>query len=88
MERDSSHLQQRMTIVGDLEAASFVPWIQRHAAKLGLSHTISHTSSMRIELELSGPEDLIDMMEVGCSLGPIDIWVESIERRAIIAEKA
>ncbi|EJT01893.1 hypothetical protein RCCGE510_25361 (plasmid) [Rhizobium sp. CCGE 510] len=77
-----------MTIVGDLEAASFVPWIQRHAAKLGLSHTISHTSSMRIELELSGPEDLIDMMEVGCSLGPIDIWVESIERRAIIAEKA
>ncbi|MBX5156599.1 acylphosphatase [Rhizobium sp. NZLR1b] len=88
MGQDTSHLQERMTIVGDLEAASFVPWIRRHAAKLGLSHSISHTSSMRIELELSGPEDLIDMMEVGCSLGPIDVWVESIERTAIIGETA
>ncbi|MDR9772063.1 acylphosphatase [Rhizobium hidalgonense] len=81
-------LQQRMTIVGDLNAASFVPWIRRHAAKLGLSHHISHTSSMRIEVEVSGPEDLIDMMEVGCSLGPIDVWVESIERTAITRETA
>ncbi|MBP2447726.1 acylphosphatase [Rhizobium leguminosarum] len=88
MGQDTSHLHERMTIVGDLKAASFVPWIRRHAAKLGLSHSISHTSSMRIELELSGPEDLIDMMEVGCSLGPIDVWVESIERTAIIAETA
>ncbi|RUM08660.1 acylphosphatase [Rhizobium chutanense] len=83
MGQDISHLQERMTIVGDLDAASFVPWIRRHAAKLGLSHHISHTSSMRIEVEVSGPGDLIDMMEVGCSLGPIDVWVESIERTAI-----
>jgi len=77
-----------MTIVGDLEATSFVPWIRRHAAKLGLSHTISHTSPMRIELEVGGPEELIDMMEMGCSLGPIDVWVEGIERTTIIGERA
>ncbi|GGD72546.1 acylphosphatase [Rhizobium anhuiense] len=86
--QDTSHLLERMTIVGDLEAASFVPWIRRHAAKLGLSHTISHTSPMRIELEVAGPEELIDMMEMGCSLGPIDVWVEGIERTTIIGERA
>ncbi|UFW97921.1 acylphosphatase (plasmid) [Rhizobium ruizarguesonis] len=87
MRQDTSYLLERMTIVGDLEVASFVPWIRRHAAKLGLSHTISHTSSMRIELEVAGPVELIDMMEMGCSLGPIDVWVERIERTALSAKR-
>ncbi len=82
-EQRQGHFRQRMTILGDLDAASFVPWIQRHAAKLGLSQAISHTSSARIELEVEGPEELIDMMEMGCSLGPIDVWVETIERTPI-----
>lgn len=72
-----------MTIVGNLDATSFVPWIRRHAAKLGLSETISYSSSDRIDLEVAGPMDLIDMMEIGCSLGPIDIWVETIHRTRV-----
>lgn len=75
--------RERMTILGDLDPSSFVPWILRHAAKLGLSQEISHAGPDRIELELAGPEELIDMMEMGCSLGPIDVWVEAIERRPI-----
>ena len=77
------HLHERMTILGDLQAASFVPWIRRHAAKLGLSQAISHQSVDRIELEVAGPIELIDMMEIGCSLGPIDVWVETILRTPI-----
>ncbi|MBP1843392.1 hypothetical protein J2046_001646 [Rhizobium petrolearium] len=76
-------LRERMTILGDLDASSFVPWIRRHAAKLGLSQDIAHTGPDRIELEVTGPEELIDMMEMGCSLGPIDVWVDTIERRPI-----
>ncbi|PDT82680.1 acylphosphatase [Sinorhizobium sp. BJ1] len=79
-ERQQSHLRERMTIRGDIDAASFVPWIRRHAAKLGLSQSVSHAGSDRIELEIAGPADLIDMMEMGCSLGPIDVWVETIDR--------
>lgn len=79
----SDPARERMTILGDLDATSFVPWIRRHAAKLGLSHAISHASTDRIEMEVEGSEDLIDMMEMGCSLGPIDVWVETIERRPI-----
>lgn len=81
------HFRERMTIVGDLEAASFIPWIRRHAAKLGLSEAISHSSAERLEIEVAGPVELIDMMEMGCSLGPIDVWVETIERTAVDAEK-
>ena len=79
-DRRQNHFDERMTIRGDLEPASFVPWINRHAAKLGLVQNIAHTSSDRIELELSGSVELIDMMEMGCSLGPIEVWVETIDR--------
>jgi len=80
-------LQQRMIIRGDhLDARSFVPWIQRHAAKLGLVQKIAYTSPDRIEIELAGAVELIDMMEMGCSLGPIDVWVETIDRLPIAQE--
>lgn len=69
-----------MTIHGRLDPVSFVPWIRRHAAKLGLVHNVTSSSSDRIELEISGAPELIDMMEMGCSLGPIDVWVETIDR--------
>ncbi|AUX77961.1 MULTISPECIES: acylphosphatase [Sinorhizobium] len=82
-ERHQSHSRERMTILGDLDAVSFVPWIWRHAAKLGLSQSISHTSPNRIELEVAGPVDLIDMMEIGCSLGPFDVRVETIHRTPV-----
>jgi acylphosphatase len=84
-DRHNGH-RERMTILGDLDATSFVPWIRRHAAKLGLSQAISHSSTDRIELEVEGPEELIDMMEMGCSLGPIDVWVETIVRTSINRE--
>ncbi|WEX74117.1 acylphosphatase [Sinorhizobium numidicum] len=82
-ERHQCHFRERMTIRGDLDAASFVPWIRRHAAKLGLSQAISHAGSDRVELEVAGPAELIDMMEMGCLLGPIDVWVETIHRTPI-----
>ncbi len=85
-EPETDQLLERMTIMGDLDGASFLPWIRRHATKLGLSHAISHSGPDRIELEIAGPEALIDMMEVGCSLGPIEVWVEKIERKAIVGK--
>ena len=76
-------LRERMTILGELDADTFVPWIRRHAAKLGVSQAITHTAPDRIDVDLAGAPELLDMMEVGCLLGPIDIWVETIDRRPI-----
>nr|WP_114363954.1 acylphosphatase [Ciceribacter lividus] len=82
MAKQAVELQrQRMVILGELLPDSFLPWIGRHASKLGLSSTITHASAGRIELDLVGREELIDMMEIGCILGPIDVWVESIQRQ-------
>ncbi|WP_426240883.1 acylphosphatase [Pararhizobium sp. DWP1-1-3] len=81
-------VREQVVIIGDLQASSFIPWIRRHAAKLGISQSITHVSAERIELEVEGAQELLDMMEMGCSLGPIDVWVEAIERREIAARPA
>jgi hypothetical protein len=36
-----------------------------------------------VEITLSGPTDLVDAMEMGISLGPIDVWVEAIARQSL-----
>ena len=83
MQVRQGELRERMTILGEVNAASFVPWIRRHADKLGLSQDFFHTGADRIELEVAGPVELIDMLEMGCSLGPIDVWVNEIQRRIV-----
>ena len=83
MIQNSDDSVQRMTILGDLHIATFLPWIGRHADKLGLVRMVRHADQGRIDLELSGPEELIDMMEMGCLLGPIDVWVETIDRAPV-----
>ncbi|BCM21492.1 acylphosphatase [Mesorhizobium sp. J8] len=85
-EQNHRFWRERMTILGDVEAASFLPWIERHAAKLGLAQAICFAGPDCIELDIAGPAELVDMMEMGCSLGPIDVWVEAIRRVPIEGE--
>ena len=74
---------ERFTIEGDLEAESFLPWIVRHMERLGLCGVPLRRADGQVEITLSGPDDLIDAMEQGVSLGPIDVWVEAIARRRL-----
>ncbi len=71
---------ETMTISGDLDTASFLPWIERHANKLGLQRHIIQANSARIEIEIEGPVELIDAMEMACSLGPISVMVDRVDR--------
>lgn len=70
-----------MSIRGRFSAPLFLPWISRHAGKLGLRQEVEYSEENRIELRLSGPEELISAMEMGCLLGPIDVWVDEVQRR-------
>lgn len=79
-ETDRIISKERIAILGDLGASTFIPWIERHANKLGLKTSFSAIESHRIEMEIEGPEALIDAMEMGCLLGPIDVWVDEILR--------
>ncbi|MES2817104.1 MAG: acylphosphatase [Pseudomonadota bacterium] len=74
---------ERFTIEGDLEAESFLPWIVRHVQRLGLRGVPVRRADGQVEITLSGPADLIDAMELGVSLGPIDVWVEAIARQRL-----
>ena len=74
---------ERFTIDGDLEAESFLPWIVRHVQRLGLRGVPVRRADGQVEITLQGPDDLIDAMELGVSLGPIDVWVEAIARQRL-----
>ncbi len=76
---------ERMIITGRLDVARFLPWIRRHSAKLGIHQTVDHADEARIELTVMGPVELIDALEMGCSLGPISVWVEDIQRADAVA---
>jgi hypothetical protein len=67
-------------IVGDVGSAVFPVWIARHTQRLGLRSTVLSHAPDRLELILSGPADLLDAMALGCSLGPQEVWVETILR--------
>ena len=74
---------ERFIIRGILSAATFLPWVERHMGKLGLSGAFGAVGAERVELRVEGPPDLIDALEMGVSLGPIEAWIESIERRPL-----
>jgi len=74
---------EHFVISGRLAPAAFRPWITRHAGRLGLNVTFLHETDHRLDLTVGGPADLIDAMELGCSLGPAETWVEEIERHPV-----
>lgn len=39
-----------------------------------------HADGRKAVFKVDGQSDLIDALEVGCLLGPIDVWVETITR--------
>lgn len=88
--QDDPHLikSERIVILGDLGAETFIPWIRRHARKLGLNTVFSSVGPDRIELQIEGPDALIDAMEMGCSLGPIEVWVDDIQRSSNTSNNA
>lgn len=79
---------ERFIITGNLAATTFLPWITRHARRLGLSGEPARMQGGQVEILLHGPPDLIDAMELGVSLGPIDVWVETIERQPLNRSEA
>ena len=76
------YVSELFVISGDVDKPGFPGWIDRHACRLGLESQLLQHAPDRIELAVSGPPDLVDAMELGCSLGPIEVWVERIDRES------
>ena len=77
--------REEFTIEGALGTPLFLPWIERHAARLGVEMRLRDSAPERLAVEFEGAPALLDAMEMGCLLGPIDAWVESIVRKRVSA---
>ena len=73
---------QSYRLNGQIRPQVFVPWIRAHARRLGLTVDITDQGPASLTLSLSGPQPLIDAMVLACSLGPYEVWVETIESLA------
>lgn len=71
---------ERFTIRGRLGAATLLPWIRRHADRIGVGARFDEATGERLAVMFDGPPDLLDAMEMGCLLGPIEVWIDSIRR--------
>jgi acylphosphatase len=75
---------ERIALLGRVDHPAFPPWIERHRARLGLEGGVARQTSGRVELVVTGAPDLIDALELACSLGPAEVLVERTERESAI----
>lgn len=69
-------------LTGQLGSSGFADWVCHRARVLDLNGWVKPDGSEAMTIVVSGPEPLVDAMEMACSLGPMDVWVERIDRHA------
>ena len=73
-------IAEKLEFVGDFSSSEFCEWVQHRADRLGLVGWVRVKSQQKIETVVCGEPELIDAMEVACSLGPFSATVEAINR--------
>ena len=69
----------RMILKGRIECESCLAFMAHYLRRLDLESRIVEAGTAGIEIELNGPEAMIDMFEMANWLGPEDSLVHSIE---------
>ena len=70
----------RFHLQGQLAAPGFADWVCDRAARLDLTGWVRSDGPSAMTIVVAGPPTLVDAMEMACSLGPMDVLVERIER--------
>lgn len=79
---DPRSVRERFLISGEVNSQNFPHWIDRYTQRLGLRGGVSAVRQGEVEVIASGPLDLLDALELGCSLGPIDVLVDHVRRES------
>ena len=75
---------EHMTFTGQVSKADFLDWIAHRAMRLGLNGWVAQDRVKdHVVLVVQGPPELIDAMALACSLGPMTVWVEQVDRRPL-----
>ena len=72
-----------MRIAGQVASEAFADWICHRARLLGLTGWVTIVGEAEIVAHVTGDAVLVDAMEVACSLGPADVFVDRIDSRPI-----
>ncbi|WP_176556139.1 acylphosphatase [Rubellimicrobium rubrum] len=80
---DPSETRARFFISGKVDSQKFPGWIEHYAGRLGLQGRVSAVRPGEVEVIVSGPPDLLDALEIGCSLGPIEVLVDHVRRESL-----
>jgi len=65
-------------VFGNIVALDFPSWILNYANKLGLHDVKTLRHHNCLEIVAAGPEEMLDALALGCSLGPATVLVEQI----------
>lgn|GEM_PF-5785667 len=75
----SDTIRCSLVIRGRFPTESFPAWIVDRARRLNLEGSVCMKSDQCIEVCLSGERVMVEAMEVACSLGPIDVQVDTVD---------
>ena len=75
-----SSIAVQLTMRGHGLDGSFLSFAADKARRLSLAGWAALPSEGEMTVVVSGPAALIDMLEVACMLGPVDVFVDGIER--------
>ncbi len=72
-----------MHIAGQVASETFADWICHRARLLDLTGWVTIVDEAEIVAHVTGDAVLVDAMEVACSLGPADVFVDRIDCRPL-----
>jgi len=78
-----SNITVQLTLTGHFPDNHFINWIVQRALVLDLTGSVRQSSTSEIHIVATGHRVLIEALETACSLGPIEITVDSIASRVI-----
>ena len=79
------NISVHLCIEGAVGVDSYLDWIVERAKRLSLRGDVRQVSAHRVDVNVCGPEPLVDAMELAVSLGPAEILVDRIERKFLHA---
>ncbi len=68
----------RMQVTGDIAAPSFVPWIARHAGRLGLRNCAIARKGPHLSIKATGAPEMLEALALACTLGPAEVMVDDV----------
>lgn len=74
----SDRISATIRLTGDVQSPDFPIWIQRHARKLGLASVATRKMPGVLEVTAVGPEEMLQALALGASLGPESVLVETV----------